>query len=264
MMKRLKRLQQVEVSLQIKDDTFIRPPTDQQRNWLVNSALNEFVFHLQKLDELAKGFAPGGDAGLATSDRTQAVLSDQEIMEDWQLPLMQEMAKAVTRSHGHVLEIGFGRGVSSAMIQDEGVRSHTIIECNDSIVQRFENWKKDYDGAEFNMVHGLWQDTLPELGKFDGVFFHTYPLNEDDLLQQIGQSVTFADHFFKHAADHLESGGVFTYLSNEIDSLSRTHQRLLFDHFSKIDLQVIRGLNIPDDVKDAWWSDSMVVVAATK
>ncbi|MEM7083889.1 MAG: class I SAM-dependent methyltransferase [Pseudomonadota bacterium] len=263
MTKRIKRLREVDVTLQIKDEAFIRPPTEQQRHWLLNSAMTEFMYDLQRLDELAREFVPGA-GHLRTEDRTQAVLSDQEIMEDWQLPLMQEMAKAVTRSHGHVLEIGFGRGVSSAMIQDEGVRSHTIIECNDSIVARFEQWRKDYSASEFHLVHGLWQDTLPALGEFDGIFFHTYPLNEEDLLQQIGQSVTFADHFFPHAAAHLKPGGVFTYLSNEMDSLSRTHQRLLFSHFRHVDLQVVRNLNLPDNVRDAWWSDSMVVVAATK
>ncbi len=263
MTKRIKRLRQVEVTLQIKDDAFIRPPNDQQRNWLLNSALGEFVYDLQMLDELAKRFVPGA-GHLPVEDRTQAVLTDEEIMEDWQLPLMQEMARVVSVSHGDILEIGFGRGVSSAMIQQEGVRTHTIIECNDSIVERFNEWRKKYPDSHFELVHGLWQDTLPNLGKFDGVFFHTYPLNEEDLLQQIGKSVTFADHFFEHAAAHLKPGGVFTYLSNEIDSLSRTHQRLLLEHFSKIELQVVKDLQVPDDVRDAWWSDSMVVVAATR
>ncbi len=263
MTKRIKRLRQVEVTMQIKDEAFIRPPTEQQRSWLLNSALGEFVYDLQMLDELAKRFVPGA-GHLRTEDRTQAVLTDEEIMEDWQIPLMQEMAIAVAQSHGDILEIGFGRGVSSAMIQDEGVRSHTIVECNDSIIERFNQWRKDYTDREFTMMHGLWQDTLPSLGQFDGVFFHTYPLNEDDLLQQIGKSVTFADHFFAHAAAHLKEGGVFTYLSNEIDSLSRTHQRLLFEHFSRIDMQVVKELKVPEDVKDAWWSDSMVVVVATK
>jgi len=83
-------------------------------------------------------------------------------------------------------------------------------------------------------------------------------------MNKIGDSVTFADHFFPHAAEHLVDGGVFTYLSNEMDSLSRMHQRLLLRHFSRIELQVIRNLQLPDDVNDAWWSDSMVVVKAVK
>ncbi|NNF16908.1 MAG: class I SAM-dependent methyltransferase [Gammaproteobacteria bacterium] len=263
MIKRIKRTREFELSVQIKDDQFIRPPHDRQRSWLLNRSIAELSGDLYALDQLAQRFVPGTET-LHNTDRTQAELSDQEIMEDWQVPLMQAMADIVTSVHGDVLEIGFGRGVSSSMIQQGGVRSHTIIECNDSIVQRFDYWRQDFEGRDIRLVHGLWQDTLDNLGLFDGVFFHTYPLNEEELLSQIGESVTFADHFFPHAAAHLHEGGVFTYLSNEIDSLSRTHQRLLFRHFQRIETQLVKDLAIPDDVHDAWWSDSMVVVKAVK
>jgi guanidinoacetate N-methyltransferase len=114
------------------------------------------------------------------------------------------------------------------------------------------------------MVHGLWQDVLDDLGKFDGIFFHTYPLNESELVEQIGESTTFADHFFPHAAAHLVDGGIFTYLSNEVDSLSRQHQRLLFRHFRSIEIRIVDSLQIPGDVRDAWWSDSMATVKALR
>ncbi len=167
-------------------------------------------------------------------------------------------------THCNVLEIGFGRGVASSMIQERGVRSHTIIECNDSIVRRFEEWRQQYPDADIRLVHGLWQDTLNDLGLFDAIFFHTYPLNEAELVEQIAESTTFADHFFPYAAQHLVAGGVFTYLSNEVDSLSRQHQRLLFRHFRAIEIRIIDSLPIPNDVRDAWWSDSMAAVKARK
>ena len=65
---------------------------------------------------------------------------------------------------------------------------------------------------------------------FDGIFFHTYPLNEAEFVEQVAQSSTFAEHFFPVAAEHLNPGGVFTYLTNEIDSFSRPHQRALLDN----------------------------------
>jgi len=263
MTRRIKRHKDFEISLQIKNDAFIRPPRDSQRNWLLNKAVTEFADNLVALDRLAQRFVPGVDA-LPTADRTQAALGDNEIMEDWQIPLMSAMADAVTASHGHVLEIGFGRGVASTLIQQRGVRSHTIIECNDTIVDRYEAWRTDFADSDTRMVHGRWQNVLGGLGEFDGIFFHTYPLNEEEFLEQIGDSTTFADHFFSHAADHLVAGGVFSYLTNEIESLSRMHQKLLFEHFSHLDLQVIRNLPIPPDTADAWWSDSMVIVAAVK
>lgn len=263
MTRRITRQPEFELVLEIKDDGFIHPPRESQRNWLLNRAVAEFVGDLRALDAIAGRFVPGVELR-AMGDRTQADLDDQEIMEDWQLPLMQAMAEVVTASHGDILEIGFGRGIASTMIQDLGVKSHSIIECNDHIVRRFEKWSQAYAGRDLRMIHGTWQETLESLGTFDGIFFHTYPLNEAEMIEQIGLSTTFADHFFAHAASHLGDGGVFTYLSNEIDSLSRAHQRSLLRHFRRIEMHIVDDLELPDDVRDSWWSDSMVVVGAVK
>ncbi len=263
MIKRLKRLREFDVSVQVKHDDFIRPPADTQRAWLLNNALDEFVDDLRALDRHAARFVAGRGV-LPTGDRTQADLTDDQIMEDWQIPLMVAMADLVTESHGHVLEIGFGRGVSAELIQDRGVAAHTVIECNDHVVRRYQTWRNRYPDRDIRLAHGKWQDVLDGLGRFDGIFFHTYPLTETEFVEQIGSPGTFAEHFFEHAARHLVVGGVFTYLSFEIDSLSRRHQRELFRHFSRIELEVVRDLAIPDDVQDAWWSDSMVVVKAIR
>jgi guanidinoacetate N-methyltransferase len=262
MTKKIKRTENFEVVLEIKKEDFIRPPRDAQRNALLNNALNEFTDNLQALDKLAVRFVPG-KLQIALEDRTQKVLSDDEIMEEWQIPLMQAMAEVVTESHGSILEIGFGCGVSATMIQEQKVLSHTIIECNDSVVERFFEWKELFKDKKINLVHGLWQDAIDDLGLFEGIFFHTYPLNEEEYMKNVHGRATFAEHFFETAAKHLHPGGVFTYFSNEIDSLSRGHQRALFEHFSSVSLKVI-NLKIPDDINDTWWADSMVIVKAIK
>lgn len=263
MTRRIKRLPDFEISLQIKNQDFIRPPREAQRNWLLNSALGEFADNLNELNNLATDFVAGSE-NLLTNDRSQANLSDQEIMEDWQIPLMRKLVSLVTENHGDLLEIGFGRGIASEFIQQQGVNTHTIIECNDTIVTRFERWRNGFPGRDIRMIQGLWQDVLEGLGQFDAVFFHTYPLNETDFVDQIGGSVTFAEHFFSHAAAHLRSGGAFTYLSNEMDSLSRGHQRALLRYFSSISFSVFHDLEIPPQVKDSWWAKSMVVIKAIK
>jgi guanidinoacetate N-methyltransferase len=262
MTKKIKRTENFEVVLEIRKEDFIRPPRDAQRNALLNTALNEFTDNLQALDKLAVRFVPG-KLQIALEDRTQKILSDDEIMEEWQIPLMQAMAEVVTESHGNILEIGFGCGVSATMIQEEKVLSHTIIECNDSVVERFLEWKELFKDKKINLVHGLWQDTIDDLGLFDGIFFHTYPLNEEEYMKNVHGRATFAEHFFETAAKHLAPHGVLTYFSNEIDSLGRGHQRALFKHFSSVSLKVIR-LKLPEDINDTWWADSMVIVKAVK
>ncbi len=263
MTRRLKRQRDFDITLDIKNAGFMRAPREAQRNWLLNRAMSEFAADLVALDRLAPALVPGVDVKY-TGDRAQAELSDAEIMEDWQIPIMAAMAEVVGAGHGHVLEIGYGRGIASAMIQAAGVASHTVIECNLPIVRRCEQWAATLPGRDIRIVPGLWQDVLGTLGRFDGIFFHTYPLNEEELVEQIGESTTFAEHFFGHAAQHLVDGGVFTYLSNEMDSLGRGHQRALLQHFSSITMRRIAPLDLPSDVRDAWWSDTMMLVAAVK
>jgi guanidinoacetate N-methyltransferase len=262
MTRKIKRTEDFEVVLEIKSGDFIRPPRDAQRNALLNNALNEFSDNLQAMDKLAVRFVPG-EPQIALEDRTQKILSNEEIMEEWQIPLMQAMAEVVTESHGDILEIGFGYGVSATLIQEQTVLSHTIIECNDSVVETFFRWKELFKESKIVLVHGLWQDTIDDLGLFDGIFFHTYPLNEEEYMKNVHGKATFAEHFFETAAKHLRPGGVFTYFSNEIDSLGRGHQRALFKHFSSFSLKMIE-LELPDDINDTWWADSMVIVKAVK
>ena len=261
MTRRVKRDKAFDLTLTIHDDGFIRPPRDMQRNSLLNRAMKEFSDELIAIDRQAADFVAGElYDGLAT-DRTQQALDDVEIMEDWQLPIMQAMADSVAATHGDILEVGFGLGVSASMIQKIGVRSHTIIECNDSVMQRFAQWRADYPDADIRIVHGLWQESMDGLGPFDGIFFHTYPLTDDEYMDYVQKSVTFAEHFFATAAAHLNPGGRFSYFSNEIDSLSRPHQRALLEHFSSFSVTPV-ALSVPDDVRDTWWSNTMVSVCA--
>ena len=264
MTRRLKRTADYELTLQISNTDFIRPPRDSQRNWLLNRTLKETVEELEHLNAQAPQMVPGDDGKQTVYDRSQAKLQDDEIMEDWQIPVMRAMADAVTTNGGDILEIGFGRGVGSDFIQQGGARSHTIIECNDSIVEQYHRWRAGYPDADIRLLHGLWQDVLGDAGQFDGIFFHTYPLDEAEFVDTVLKTSTFAENFFEVAARHLRPGGNFTYLTNEADSLSRAHQRALLRHFSRVDLGVVNDLPVPDDTRDAHWTKHMILAVATK
>jgi guanidinoacetate N-methyltransferase len=261
-MRRIRRHEGFEVEVRVTRDDFIRPPRDAQRNWLVNRVIGECAEELRHLDEVAGTFVAGRDhAGL--DDRTSADLRDDEIMEDWQIPVMKAMASFAAGSHGDVLEVGFGRGVSASLLQDEGVRSHTIVECNASVIQRFRVWRSNLPAnRDVRLIEGLWQDVAGQFAQYDGIFFHTYPLDEEEYVESVVRSVTFAAGFFPVAAAHLRPGGVFTYLTNEADSLSRAHQRLLLAHFREFRMQRVLNLSLPTNSGDDLWADSMVVVAA--
>lgn len=263
MTRRFKRMVDFDLTLEIKNDGFIQPPREAQRNWLINHAMAEFTEEVKHLDTIAARMVPGVERAPIPA-RAEASLTDQDIMEDWQIPLMEAMADIAAATHGDVLEIGFGRGVSATAIQSRSVRSHTIVECNASVVERLKTWQKNYPEQDIRIIQGRWQDVEEQMGKYDAVFFHTYPLDEQEYIEQAIQSTTFAAHFFSTAAAHLRDGGVFTYMTNEIDSLSRAHQRSLLACFQSFTIRIIDNLPIPSDVQDAWWTDKMVVVKAIR
>ncbi len=255
-----------EVSVQISFHTpdFIHTPRERQRKWLLDQALQETISDLAHLDKIAKTMVPGNAQPHIPEDLSLVRMTEQEIMEDWQTPLMKAMADGACGTHGDVLEIGFGRGVAASFIQSAGVRSHTIVEMNPhSISDFFVPWQQRRSNNDIRLVEGRWQDVLDQLSTYDTVFFHAFPMNEAEFIEYIANSSTFAEHFFPIAAKLLRPGGVFTYLTTEIDSLSRRHQRSLFQHFDELHQKVL-PLSVPPETRDAWWANSMVVLRATK
>jgi guanidinoacetate N-methyltransferase len=253
-------------------DAFIRTPRPAQREWWLQRAGEELVDELTHLDRLSTNMVTGSDrpaiaGGWRDSDAHYAadelIIEGQQVMQDWEAPLMRAMAAQVAAGGGDILEIGFGMGISATYMQDIGIRSYTVLEANEDVAQAFADWQKTVPEADTKLILGPWQETLPALGLYDGIFFDTYPADETEYMQYVVEDVTFAAHFFAHAAAHLRPGGVFSYYSNEIDSLSRRHQRRLLEHFSGFSVEVVRGLVPPDDCT-YWWSNSMAVVRAVR
>ena len=184
---------------------------------------------------------PGAGAGLELLPEGDGPVAAEQIMEDWQRPLMAAMVEQVAGSGGDILEIGFGRGVSAAMIQEVGVGSHTIVEASPAVVRDyFRPWAAQYPQRDIRLVEGRWQEVVGALGQYDGVFFHAVPLDEAEFVADMADSsTTYAARFFSTAAALLKQGGAFTYMSTEIDTLSRSHQRLLMEHFSSLNLSKV-------------------------
>jgi amino acid adenylation domain-containing protein len=254
------------VELQELDTGLIAAPRETQRRWLIGRALEECAIEVEHLDAIAPALVPGTERplGAAVRDLERAGHDARELMEDWQIPLLDAMARHVTATHGDVLEIGFGRGVSADMIQRLGVRSHTIIEPNAQVIeQHFEPWRARHGEASIRLIPARWQDVAAPLGPFDGIFFHAVPVNEQEFAEFMVRGVTFAEHAFGPMAALLRRGGVFTYLTTEIDSLSREHQRRLLRHFREISLHV-EPVDVPPNTRDMWWAPSMVVIKAVR
>ena len=264
MTQKIRRTDKYGIVVEVPYQSFIPAPTLEQRNWVINQGLREFGEALDYGHLRAPYMNRGGDL-IDVEGRQDARFEDQEIMENWQSPVMQAMADAVCTSEGDMLEVGYGRGVSAAMIQAHNVASHTIIECNKNIIKDFDKWREHYPGKDIRLIEGLWEDAVGGFGenqKFDGILFHTYPLTKAELLESLATQATFAENFFAPAARLLKPGGIFTYFTNEADSLSRAHQRALLSHFASFRISQVQNLELPENSRDAHWYNEMVIVEA--
>jgi predicted O-methyltransferase YrrM len=268
----IQRRSEFDCYLKINKEEFLNPPRKNQRNWLLRRALDEFSDDLVQLDDIAKRFVSGSDRvdiertwaeSQAEYTPTELIIEGQQVMQDWETPLMKAMADIATESGGEVLEVGFGMGISASFIQERRPKSHTIIEFNQDVMVAFEQWRRRYLDRDIRLVRGRWQDVAETLSEFDSVFFDAYPASEAEFEESVVNSITFAESFIPMAANLLRPGGVLTYYTNEIDSFSRRHQRFLFKHFRSFTLSVVGSLRPPENCH-YWWADSMVVVKAVK
>lgn len=96
-----------------------------------------------------------------------------QVMMEWEKPYMEKCADELDIHPGcDVLEVGFGCGYSANRIQSYRPRSHTIIECSETVLERLRAWAADKPSVR--IVEGTWQKRLPDLGTFDRVFFDDY------------------------------------------------------------------------------------------
>jgi len=129
----------------------------------------------------------------------------QEVMMEWERPLMERMAAEACHNAGDVLEVGFGMGISAGCIQSRQPRSHTIVDCHPQILERLRTWAADKPNVV--IVEGMWQDVLDALGQFDGILWDTF-----------GGVDSFSNRelfpiFFEFVKKSLRPGGRFTFFN---------------------------------------------------
>jgi predicted O-methyltransferase YrrM len=260
-----------EIRITLNNNEFIRAGgADALRSWFMYRLLSETVADLEALDAAKQSFIAGSKRPFidevswaeATAEYAEGelIIAGQQVMQTWEARLMAAMADITARSHGDVLEIGFGMGISASMIQERGVASHTIIELNDDVLAHAQEWRSTIPDADIRIVRGSWQDTVASLGRFDAVLYDVYPASDIEFAKMV--EVPFPADFFVAVNNLLRPNGVLTYYTNEIDSLSRWHQRHLLQNFRSFTVQVVRDLVPPPDCH-YWWASSMAVVCAT-
>lgn len=192
----------------------------------------------------------------AVYDEHTLKIDGHEVMEDWEQPYMNRLGSIAAQNGGVVLELGYGMGISSAVIEAHDVDSHVIIECHPDVITRcVADNKAAFNKGKMHLLTGFWQDVTPLIatGTFDGILFDTYPIKEEEM---IGPHM----FFFSEAFRLLKEGGVLTYYSDEPTHLSEDHiQRLVDAGFNKNNIDfTLCEVTPPENCE--YWHDSTIVV----
>ena len=104
-------------------------------------------------------------------DSTYFLISE-EVMMDWEAPIMSASAAYITEGGGNILEIGFGMGISANYIQSHSIDSHTIVENHPQIIEKAVQWANGKSNV--TIISQSWYDVKDSLGVFDGIFLDTF------------------------------------------------------------------------------------------
>ena len=127
----------------------------------------------------------------------------EPVMMEWETPIMQKMADVSVDENDNVLELGFGMGILSDMIQAKKPKTHTIAECHKDIIPKLKEWAKNKSNV--NVVEGNWIEEI-----------HNLPIKYDAIIQD-----TYGDEFrhsLKFAVELLKKNNCkVTYWNNNSD-----------------------------------------------
>jgi len=140
-------------------------------------------------------------------DEQRLDIDGHPVMQRWETPYMESLAKVATSKGGRVLEVGFGMAISAGAIQgNANVEEHLIMEANSDVFKRLQDFAKTSARPVTPLGPDLWQNTLDSVpdGSLDGVLYDTYPLNKEE-------QHTHQFEFLKRIRNKLKKGGVLTY-----------------------------------------------------
>ena len=137
------------------------------------------------------------------------------IMMSWEDSMMKKHAEIICRNGGDILEIGFGMGISAAHIQNQDIKSHTIIEIHPEVARRAREWAKDKPTVI--IIEGDWYDVIDDLKTYDGIFYDAF---QDPNLRKVCKCAT---------KKLLKKDGIFTFYNDyDITNVLHSNRQINF------------------------------------
>jgi len=81
--------------------------------------------------------------------------------------LHKRYAEVICKNGGDILEVGFGAGTTSSFIQQQNIKTHTILEIDDFFFNKLTKWA--YTKPNVIPLKGDWLTNIPKNKKYDGI-----------------------------------------------------------------------------------------------
>ena len=157
-----------------------------------------------------------------------------QVMMEWEKEYMEECINKLNPS-GDILEIGFGMAYSANKIQSfDSVTSHTIIECNPTVLEKLEDYQKTHQNVK--IIRGRWQDMLQTCGLFDFIFFDDYIIDDSNT-----NNIRFNNFLLEVLLNH-------TKINSKISLYSQTPDKYTYIDCIKFELFEYNAI-IPNNCK---------------
>lgn len=157
-------------------------------------------------------------------------IGDSYVMHEWERPLIRRMVDdlALTRQD-KVLEVGYGMGISAAMIQQAQPALHTIVEPHPVVLEKARAWKAEH--ANVQLIAGYWQQ-LHGKQQFSAIFFDPFCDEIEDVIEENLTFIKFASQSLLAEGGRLAMFCIHPWL----DVLYQQH---IFKHYQRVEISPV-------------------------
>ncbi|WP_052659271.1 class I SAM-dependent methyltransferase [Pseudomonas sp. LFM046] len=183
-------------------------------------------------------------------------IGEHYVMHEWERPLIRRMVENLKiTSTDHVLEIGFGLGISATLLQQFRPVTHTIVEPHPQVLEQARQWQGERNGV--HLRQGYWQQLGSDSTHFTAIFFDPFC---DDMAAVDDENISFLE--FASRTLLAEDGRLAMFCIHPF--LPLDYQRAMFAHYRQVEIGVVQVE--PRDTADPTdkWSGRMISVVLYK